>query len=107
MDKRLIKTSKFLSLVLRHKPEEIGLQLDQAGWVSVVELLNACKARGVLLTREELEEVVRTNDKQRFTFSDDGAMIRANQGHSIAIELDYEPLTPPEFWPDRSPAAAL
>ncbi|MBI3650103.1 MAG: RNA 2'-phosphotransferase [Acidobacteria bacterium] len=95
MEKRLIKISKFLSLVLRHQPEEIGLQLDPAGWVSVNELLRACRAKGFAITTEELQEVVRDNDKQRFTFNDDHSLIRANQGHSIEVELEYAPQTPP------------
>ena len=66
MQNRAIKISKFLSLVLRHKPEEIAITLDRAGWVLVSELLNACNAAGFSITREELEEVVRTSDKQRF-----------------------------------------
>jgi putative RNA 2'-phosphotransferase len=95
MQNRAIKISKFLSLVLRHKPEKIGLTLDQTGWALVSELLDACKAAGFSITPEELEEVVRTSDKQRFAFSDDRLMIRANQGHSIAVKLDYQALAPP------------
>lgn len=95
MQNRLVKISKFLSLVLRHKPEEVGLRLDQAGWVPVSELLKACQAHGLTITPEELQEVVERNDKRRFSFSEDGSLIRANQGHSVEIELGYEPLTPP------------
>jgi putative RNA 2'-phosphotransferase len=97
MQNRTIKISKFLSLVLRHKPEEIGISLDAAGWVSVVELLNACHRRGFSIGRDELDEMVRSNDKQRFAFSEDGAMIRASQGHSVAVKLDYQPLEPPQI----------
>ena len=82
--------------MLRHQPEKIGISLDQAGWVSVTELLNACHAKGFSITRQELENVVRTSDKQRFAFSHDRQMIRANQGHSIAVKLDYQALAPPE-----------
>lgn len=96
MQNRAIKISKFLSLVLRHQPEKIGITLDQAGWVLVAELLDACNRHGFSITEEELEGVVRTSDKQRFAFSDDQRMIRANQGHSVAVRLDYQPLTPPE-----------
>lgn len=88
--------SKFLSYVLRHRPDEIGLELDQAGWVSVDILLIQCEEHGRLITREQLEEVVATSDKQRFEFSGDKAMIRARQGHSIAVELGYEPVEPPQ-----------
>jgi putative RNA 2'-phosphotransferase len=96
MQNRAIKISKFLSLVLRHKPEEIAITLDRAGWVAVSELLKACNTSGFPITREELDEVVSTSDKQRFAFSDDRLKIRANQGHSIAIQLDYQALAPPE-----------
>jgi putative RNA 2'-phosphotransferase len=95
MQNRTVKISKFLSLVLRHKPEEIGITLDAAGWVSVAELLNACHTRGFSIGRDELEEVVRSNEKQRFAFSADRQMIRASQGHSVAVKLDYQPLVPP------------
>jgi len=97
MQNKTVKISKFLSLVLRHKPQEIGIQLDAAGWVSVGELLSACQAHGFSIRRDELEEVVRTNDKQRFAFSEDNLMIRASQGHSVEVKLDYQPLTPPEI----------
>ena len=96
MRNRVIKISKFLSLVLRHKPEQIGITLDQAGWVLVSELLNACTRHSFSITRQELEEVVRRSDKQRFAFSDDRLMIRANQGHSVEVKLDYQGLAPPK-----------
>ena len=90
------KTSKFLSLVLRHEPELVGITLDPAGWVSVDELLEGCRRKGQPITREELAEVVRASDKQRFALSDDGRRIRANQGHSVPVELGHEPAEPPE-----------
>jgi putative RNA 2'-phosphotransferase len=93
---RKTKISKFLSLVLRHEPQKIGITLDSGGWVSVRDLLNAFAKHSFALTRDELEEVVRTSDKKRFSFSDDGGMIRANQGHSVEVELGYEPIAPPE-----------
>jgi putative RNA 2'-phosphotransferase len=93
--KDLVRISKFLSLILRHKPEELGLELDAAGWVPVNDLLEAAAFRGVKFSREQLDEVVRTNDKKRFAFSADGRMIRANQGHSVEIDLGYEPVAPP------------
>jgi putative RNA 2'-phosphotransferase len=92
-----VKTSKFLSLVLRHEPERVGLKLDGAGWVSVNELLEAVNRHGVSLSIEELKDVVATNDKKRFAFSDDGLKIRASQGHSVDVELQYPPEVPPEF----------
>ncbi len=90
-----VRSSKFLSLVLRHKPETIGLHLDAQGWADVAELLTRAKAHGVTLTRPQLEQIVATNDKQRFAFSPDGQRIRANQGHSIRVDLGLEPQIPP------------
>lgn len=90
-----VKISKFLSLVLRHQPQKIGLTLDSAGWANVNELLAACNAHGIALTQAELESVVRNNDKQRFAFSEDGLQIRASQGHSVEVELEYKPAEPP------------
>src|SRR5215469_3139276 len=96
-DKEIIRTSKFLSLILRHEPERVGLKLDNAGWVAVDELLKAVIQHGVPLSLEELKHVVATNDKKRFAFSADGRRIRASQGHSISVDLQYAPQTPPEF----------
>lgn len=90
-----VKTSRFMSLVLRHNPQKIGITLDSAGWVNVNEFLAACKAHGHTLTRNELELIVLNNDKQRFAFSEDGQRIRANQGHSVQVELEYQPTAPP------------
>jgi putative RNA 2'-phosphotransferase len=92
---RHVSTSKFLSLVLRHQPGLIGLELDEAGWTLVNELLAKCAAAGHALSHEALEEIVRTSDKQRFAFSEDGTRIRANQGHSIPVDLGLPPLEPP------------
>jgi len=96
MQDRTRHVSKFLSLVLRHAPETIGLGLDEQGWASVEELIEACNRSGTPLTREELEHVVATSDKKRFAFSEDGLRIRANQGHSIKVDLGFEPREPPE-----------
>ncbi|HEY6226541.1 MAG TPA: RNA 2'-phosphotransferase [Verrucomicrobiae bacterium] len=96
-DEEVVKTSKFLSLILRHEPERVGIKLDSAGWVSVDELLEAVNRHGVSLTLEQLKHVVATNDKTRFAFSEDGSKIRANQGHSVEVDLQYEPKVPPEF----------
>ncbi|SFJ54887.1 RNA 2'-phosphotransferase [Thermoflavimicrobium dichotomicum] len=96
MKKNDVRQSKFLSKVLRHTPEKIGIRLDKNGWVGVEELLDACRKHGVLLDRETLVRIVETNDKQRFAFSEDGQKIRANQGHSVPIDLNLEPIEPPE-----------
>ena len=91
------KISKFLSLVLRHKPDAVGVELDENGWIDVKILRKACAENGRSFTRAELEEVVETNDKKRFSFDETGTKIRANQGHSIEIELELEEKTPPKF----------
>jgi putative RNA 2'-phosphotransferase len=90
------RISKFLSYVLRHDPRSIGIELSSAGWVAVEDLLEGARQHGTRITREQLEEVVRNSDKQRFAFSEDRLHIRANQGHSVPVELGYEPATPPE-----------
>jgi putative RNA 2'-phosphotransferase len=92
---RAVRISKLLSFGLRHDPAALGLDLDPAGWVSVDDVLAALAGRGEPATREDLEEVVRTSDKQRFALSADGARIRANQGHSVAIDLGLPPREPP------------
>lgn len=94
--KQIITTSKFLSLVLRHQPGMIGIELNDSGWTDVDHLLAAMARHGRTVTREQLEFVVRENDKRRFALSDDGLRIRASQGHSIGVELGYEPVEPPE-----------
>lgn len=96
-DKEAISTSKFLSLILRHEPERVGLKLGEAGWVSVTELLEAVNRHGRPLTLDKLKHLVATSDKERFAFSEDGHRIRANQGHSVKVDLQYSPQTPPEL----------
>lgn len=95
MKDNLKKVSKYLSYLLRHKPDSINLNLDENGWVLISELIE--KSEEHKLTRDLLKLVVETNDKQRFMISQDGKHIRANQGHSINIELDLEPIRPPEY----------
>ncbi|MBV7332348.1 RNA 2'-phosphotransferase [Chloroflexi bacterium TSY] len=97
MNKQLIRLSKFMSLVLRHKPEQIGLTLDHAGWASVSELIARATQAGIHLTPQLIDEVVSQNDKQRFALSPDRQRIRANQGHSIQVELGLTPVAPPEL----------
>lgn len=99
--------SKFLSLVLRHQPELVGVKLDAQGWVSVEELLQRCRERGRGMSRQMLEEVVATSPKQRFALSPDGLRIRAQQGHSVEVELGYAAAIPPEFLYHGTTASAL
>lgn len=92
---RLVKVSKYLSKHLRHQPERLGLALAPGGWVGVDELLAACARHNFPVSRAELEEVVARNDKRRFSFDESGARIRANQGHSVDVDLQLERAAPP------------
>ena len=91
------RISKFLSLILRHQPETIGLKLDENGWADVEELRERSAKKKVYFSLEELDEVVETNNKKRFAFNEDKTKIRASQGHSINIDLALEALQPPDF----------
>jgi uncharacterized protein (TIGR02452 family) len=90
-----VRISRFLSLVLRHDPGRIGIALDDAGWTDVTALLAACAAHGVAIRRDELAALVASSDKQRFALSPDGERIRANQGHSVEVDLQLAPAEPP------------
>ena len=94
--KRQIKISKFLSYALRHHPGSIGIELDEHGWADVSELLKCAERSGFTIKPDELNIVVKENDKQRFSFSEDGLRIRAKYGHSIAVDLGYSPVIPPD-----------
>jgi putative RNA 2'-phosphotransferase len=96
MQSRLIRTSKLLSYLLRHRPDSIGLQLDAAGWADIDELIRCAAAHGKKLSHELIEEAVATNSKKRFALSTDRRRVRANQGHSIPIDLGLEPVAPPD-----------
>ncbi|MCU0321928.1 MAG: RNA 2'-phosphotransferase [Chitinophagaceae bacterium] len=87
--------SKFISLVLRHQPETIGLVLNEHGWANVQELIEKINLQGNQLTIELLHEIVDSSDKQRFSFNESKTCIRANQGHSIAVELNLAATIPP------------
>ena len=91
-----IKLGRFLSLVLRHEPEAAGIALDGNGWADVQRLIAGVRATGRQLDLETLERVVRENDKSRYSFNEDHSKIRANQGHSIAVDLKLEARTPPD-----------
>jgi putative RNA 2'-phosphotransferase len=94
-DRQLVRISKYLSKHLRHQPERLGLKLAPGGWVAVDELLAACAQHQMPISRAELEEVVCRNDKQRFAFDSSGSMIRAQQGHSVEVDLQLAAATPP------------
>lgn len=93
---RLVKISKYLSKHLRYQPDRLGIKLGLGGWISIDELLNACAENSFPISRAELDEVVAQNDKQRFCFHSTGTLIRANQGHSVEIDLHLEPAIPPD-----------
>jgi putative RNA 2'-phosphotransferase len=95
-DERIVRVSKYLSKHLRHQPERIGLTLEAGGWVRVDELLAACARNQMRVSRDELVEVVDRNDKKRFSFDGAGERIRANQGHSIEVDLELAPVMPPD-----------
>lgn len=97
MDKSLVSKSKFLSLLLRHAPETIGLSLDAQGWANLSELVRLAHQAGNSLDLEDIYEIVQTNEKKRFEISPDDQSIRAVQGHSVAVDLQLEPLTPPDM----------
>ncbi|MFM9369003.1 RNA 2'-phosphotransferase [Streptomyces sp. Da 82-17] len=94
-EQRNVKVSKYLSKHLRHEPGRIGLTLDPAGWTEIDALLDAAAAHGFPITRAELDRAVATNDKQRFAV--DGGRIRANQGHSVDVDLGLPTATPPAY----------
>jgi putative RNA 2'-phosphotransferase len=95
--KDITSTSKFLSLVLRHQPDVVGMKLDPEGWLPIDELIENANRQGKQWTLSLLHEVVASCVKKRFTLSEDGLKIRANQGHSVPnVELNLEPIAPPE-----------
>lgn len=96
-EKQLTEISKFLSLVLRHAPETISIQLDPNGWADVDELIEKANNYGLEFDRETLNHIVESNSKKRFAFNDSGDKIRASQGHSVQIDLGYKNEKPPEI----------
>lgn len=93
---KLKEISKFISLILRHKPEAIGITLDEHGWANVSELIEGISNQ-YKFNMEMLEEIVNTDEKQRYSFNDEKTLIRANQGHSIPVDVELEKLEPPEY----------
>ena len=91
------RLSRTLSLVLRHDPSAIGLSLDERGWADIQTLLDCMNRKGKRIDRDLLEKIVESSDKQRFRISDDGFSVRANQGHSIEIDLELEEKAPPQW----------
>lgn len=91
------KLSIFLSLILRHKPETISLELDKNGWADVSELIEKMNLNGRKIDKNILEHIVDTDEKNRYSFNDDKTKIRANQGHSIDVDVELETAVPPEI----------
>lgn len=91
------KLSIFLSLVLRHKPDAAGIFLDEHGWTNVEDLINGIKNTGRNINMPILEDIVETDSKQRYSFNEDKTLIRANQGHSVPVDVNLEKLKPPKF----------
>jgi len=92
-----VKLGRFLSLVLRHEPEAAGITLDEHGWADVSALLDGVRATGRQIDRDTLERIVRENAKQRYSFNADHSKIRANQGHSVSVDVELREATPPRF----------
>lgn len=90
------KVSKFISLLLRHHPEVLHLKMDEHGWVSVIDLVEGIN-QGQPFTLEDLQTIVATDQKQRYSFNEDGSKIRANQGHSIDVDVELEATCPPDM----------
>lgn len=95
--KRLMNISKYISLILRHKPEVIGMSLDKHGWAEVEQLINGIKQQYAEFDMEILEEIVRTDSKQRYSFNQDKTLIRANQGHSVNVDVELKEQMPPSI----------
>lgn len=95
-ERRLKRLSKFISMILRHRPEIIGITLDEHGWANVDELIEGIN-KTEAFSKATLEKIVKTDEKQRYSFSRDKTMIRANQGHSIPVDVELEKKEPPEI----------
>ena len=92
----LVKMGKYLSLILRHKPELINLKIDEHGWVEVDQLLKGINDSGRYISKEMLDIIVNTNNKKRYQYNDDQTKIRANQGHSIKVDVELQEKVPPD-----------
>lgn len=93
----LVKLGRYISLILRHHPEVIGIELDEHGWADVEQLIEGVAKNNQGFSMETLEEIVATNNKNRYSFNVDKTKIRANQGHSISVDVELEEKEPPEF----------
>ena len=94
--KNKTEISKYIALILRHKPETIGIELDEHGWANVEKLIKGINVQ-YSFSKDDLEEIVSTDNKQRYSFNDDKTLIRANQGHSISVDVELKKVTPPDI----------
>ncbi len=97
MKTNIKRVSKLMSLILRHQPDVIGVKLDENGWLGVDELIQGINRKGINFDFEQLQVVVDQNDKKRFSFNDDQTKIRANQGHSVKVDVELKASTPPDI----------
>ena len=97
ISKEDMKASRFISLVLRHKPQEIGLELDKYGYINTIDLINGMNSKGYDVDISDIERIVAEDDKQRYSFNADKTKIRANQGHSIKVNLELQTIKPPDI----------
>lgn len=96
MNDKDVRLGRFISLILRNKPEVIGISLDKHGWADVDELMKGINKSGRKIDFETLDRIVRENKKQRYSFNEDKTKIRANQGHSIKVDVELEEVIPPD-----------
>ena len=89
--------SKFMSLALRHKPQEMDIKLDEHGWADTEKLVKGINNKGYIVTLDDVKNIVEINDKQRFKFNQDFTKIRANQGHTIIVDVELEEIEPPDI----------
>ena len=96
-ERELVNASKFVSLLLRHKPETIGLELDNSGWARIDDIESLTQNQSIKLNRSLIHQIVESCDKQRYSISECGEFVRANQGHSISVDINLEERIPPTF----------
>lgn len=96
ISKEDMRVSKFISLILRHKTEEIGLTLDEYGYINTSDLIKGLNRKGYKVTVSDIERIVAEDDKQRYSFNSDKTKIKANQGHSIQVKLELQAIEPPK-----------
>lgn len=92
-----IETGRFISFILRHHPESVGITLDEHGWADTDILIDRVAEKFTAFSFDDLERIVRENNKQRYSFNDDKTKIRANQGHSVAVNMEFTPVAPPDI----------